>query len=99
MNEGSTGRTSVAHVPTASARRYLSQLVKHFAHRLPTRLGETEGQIAFDIGRCELEARPDALVMTASAADPRALKRVEDLIARHLQRFAFREPLQVGWTS
>jgi hypothetical protein len=37
--------------------------------------------------------------MTASAADPRALKRVEDLIARHLQRFAFREPLQVGWTS
>lgn len=91
--------TSVAQIPTGKARRYLSQLVKHFGHRLPTRLAGAEGQIAFDLGRCELEARPDALVLTVSAADVSALTRIEDVVARHLQRFAFREPLKVAWTS
>jgi hypothetical protein len=90
---------SVAHVPTGKARRYLSQLVRHFGHRLPTRLAGAEGQIAFDLGRCELEARPELLVVAVSAADASALTRIEDVVARHLQRFAFREPLQVAWTS
>lgn len=91
--------TSVAHVPTGRARRYLSQLVKHFGHRLPTRMAGAEGQIAFDLGRCELEARPDLLVMAVTAADASALTRIEDVVARHLERFAFREPLKVAWTS
>jgi hypothetical protein len=89
--------TSVAIVPTDKAQRYMSQLVKHFAHKAQTGLGDETGHIAFDFGRCDLDARADRLAMTASALDPQALVRLENVIVRHLQRFAFREPVAVAW--
>jgi len=89
--------TSASIVPTTSARRYMSQLVKHFGHRTEAGLAGETGHIDFGFGRCELAARPNGLVLKAAAEDEAALVRLEDVVARHLQRFAFREPLQVGW--
>jgi len=92
---------SESRITTASARRYLGQLCKHFQHKLLASYDEDfqHGRIEFSVGVCELDATdPSLLVMRASAASDADLERLEDVVARHLERFAFREPPQVSWT-
>lgn len=91
--------TAEARVATEVPRRYLGQLCKHFQHKLPVELGETRGRIEFPMGVCTLDAAALAgtLLMRVAAADEAALGRLEELVARHLERFAFREPLTVPW--
>jgi uncharacterized protein len=90
---------ATARVPTLLPRRYMSQLCKHFEHKLPVTLGEAEGCITFAMGVCTLQAETDAIVMRVESADPDGLERLEDVVARHLVRFAFREPVAVEWVS
>jgi uncharacterized protein len=90
---------SIARVPTNLPRRYMSQLCKHFEHKLPVTLGEAEGRILFPMGVCALQATNDAILMTAEAADQEGLERLQDVVARHLVRFAFREPVEVVWEA
>lgn len=89
--------TSIATTQTSQAARYLAQLCKHFQHRLPVALEERHGQITFDTGTCELDANGDTLTMRVTAADEPTLRRLEDVVARHLVRFAFREPPEITW--
>lgn len=91
---------SEARVRTAVPRRYMTQLCKHFAHKIPATFDDTRGHIQFDAGPCELEADQDAgiLVMRARAADKAGIERLENVVARHLVRFAFREPPEIRWT-
>ncbi len=91
--------TSHARVATLLPRRYLSQLCKHFEHRLPVTLAEASGTIGFPDGLCTLNAEADALVMSVTAADPAALAKLEDVVARHLLRFAFRDPPEIRWSG
>ena len=37
--------------------------------------------------------------MTVETADPEAMAQLQDVVARHLERFAFREELAIEWTS
>jgi len=99
MSETVSLRSSEARVSTALPRRYLGQLCKHFEHKLPVVLEEWQGRIAFPMGLCELDAArlPFTLIMRVSAADEAALARLEDVVARHLVRFAFREEMSVRW--
>ena len=91
--------TSVAKVTTELPKRYMVQLCKHFEHRLAvTQEGDT-GRIAFDYGSCDLAVEPGTLVMKVEAADADTLARVEDVVARHLLRFAFREPPEIVWVQ
>jgi len=92
--------TSVAEVATEHAARYLVQLCKHFRHKCPdTAWAEdgSAGRIALPIGECRLTASPAALSIAVTAAGPEPLAALEDVIARHLVRFAFREPLALAW--
>ena len=90
---------SEARVATTVPRRYMAQLCKHFEHRVPVTLGESQGRIAFPSGVCDVTADVDAaaLVMRVTAADAAALANLEDVVARHLKRFAFREEPEVAW--
>ena len=92
--------SSEARVLTAVPRRYLGQLCKHFEHKLPVTLAEGHGRIEFPAGVCTLEADADAetLVMRVTASDEAALASLEDVVARHLDRFAFRDKPEVRWT-
>ena len=90
---------SLARVATPKAERYLAQLCKHFAHRVPATFDDSSGEIAFEFGRCQMAATPEVLAMVAEAADSVALAQVQDVIGRHLERFAFRDSLTVSWTS
>jgi hypothetical protein len=98
MNE--TMHAAAAEVRTPKASGYLQQLCKHFGHKLPVRFDDCAGRIEFPMGVCTLEAAPDAGILTlrASAASPEDLARLEDVVARHLVRFAFREALEVAWS-
>jgi hypothetical protein len=78
-------------------RRYLGQLCKHFQHRLPVTLDESSGHIAFPAGTCALRAEAETLVLHVTADDAEALARTEDVVARHLLRFAFRAPPEIVW--
>jgi uncharacterized protein len=93
-----TALHSEARVTTARAARYLGQLCKHFAHRVPAAHAETQGRVEFPWGICTLEAVGDVLILRAEAKDMASLDRVEDVVARHLERFAFRDKPEVRWS-
>lgn len=89
---------SEARVATASPRRYLAQLCKHFGHKVPAVFEERVGRIEFPFGVCELAAPgEDALVLRVSAEDEEKLTQAEGVVGRHLERFAFREVLEIAW--
>jgi len=88
---------SEARLETTVPRRYLSQLCKHFQHKLEVTLAEQTGRIAFPAGVCDLRADTDLLILRAEAETEETLRTVEDVISRHLQRFAFREAPELTW--
>ncbi|MDP1617539.1 DUF2218 domain-containing protein [Phenylobacterium sp.] len=90
--------TATASVATAHAHRYMVQLCKHFGHKVTAEFDETSGRIAFPMGETRLAVAPEALELSAQANTPEDLARLEEVIASHLKRFAFREPdLAVAW--
>ena len=93
---------AVSTVSIAKPRRYLGQLCKHFEHKLPASYAENyeTGRIEFSVGLCELEAdeAQGVLTMRVRAANEADLNRLEDVVARHLVRFAFRETLDLAWS-
>lgn len=84
-------------VATASASRYLQQLCKHFAHKLPTDFDAHHGRIEFPMGPVDLAADGSRLALTVTAEDAGRLAELKDVVVRHLVRFAFREALAVEW--
>ena len=80
-----------ARFATPLAARYLAQLCKHFAHRLPVTLGETEGRIAFPSGLCVARAEGETLILRVEAPDADQCVQLQGVVERHLARFAFRE--------
>ena len=90
--------TSEARVATALAQRYMTQLCKHFEHKLSVSYDQEKGRIEFQSGVCTLAAAPGLLVLRADAADEEHLGRLEQVVVRHLERFAFRNPPEIRWT-
>lgn len=90
---------SVAEVATPNASRYLQQLCKHFAHKLPVTFDELAGDITFSLGTCRLAANEGVLELALGAPDEEQMARLQDVVARHVVRFAFREDLTFDWQS
>ena len=82
----STGRFETSH-----AHRYMTQLCKHFGHKIPATVEGDEGSISFEIGTARLMASGSGLQCTVAGADAAAVERLQDIIDSHLVRFAFRE--------
>jgi hypothetical protein len=91
--------TLETHLPTEHAGRYLIQLCKHFAHKIPASYEDGEGQISFEGGVCRLSADPKTLIMAVEATDDESATRLAGVMARHLERFAFREELSFDWKA
>ncbi len=90
--------SSEARVATGSSSRYLQQLCKHWAHKLPVTHDTTQGRIEFSAGVCELNAEDDTLAMKITTGEEVSLPVLEDVVERHLKRFAFRETLEIRWS-
>ncbi len=90
---------SRARIATTSGAKYMTQLCKHWSHRLVVEYNETTGRIAFDDERrCVLHAGPDALEIDVETASDEQLARTQDTVVNHLKRFAFREDFsEIGW--
>jgi hypothetical protein len=86
-----------ARVPTANARRYLTQLCKHFAHKIPVEYDDDRGRADFPWGICHLEAEEGLLVLRCEGGDNAALDQVIAVVDDHLRRFGWRETLTLDW--
>jgi len=99
---------SNALVPTESASRYLQQLCKHWQHNLQVEFTPDHGTVRFPRDARGADFPADALVtfdaldngldVQIDASSPEQLEGLKGAVARHLDRFAFREaPLTFDW--
>lgn len=100
--------SGVASVPTAHASRYLQQLCKHWSHNLQVDFDAERGTVVVPRDARGADWPSDAVVtMTVrfgtldcriDASAPGQLEGLKGALARHLDRFAFREaPLAFDW--
>jgi uncharacterized protein len=100
--------STAAVVPTTSASRYLQQLCKHWQHNLRVAFTPEHGTITFprDIRGADypadatatLDAVAEALAVRIDASSPEQRDQLKEVVARHVDRFAFREaPLPFDW--
>ncbi len=100
--------SATAAVPTTNGSRYLQQLCKHWQHNLQVEFTPERGTVTFPRDARGADWPGDAVVtMTAGdttldcridASAPGQLEALKDALARHLDRFAFREaPLRFEW--
>lgn len=87
-----------ARVETDTPGRYITRLCKHFAHKVPAEHADGQGRITFPFGTCALRAEEGVLVLHGEAEDEEGLQQVEDVVGRHLERFAAPDALDVTWT-
>jgi hypothetical protein len=91
---------SRAIVPTASASRYLQQLCKHWSHKFEVTFDASHGHIPLPLGTADLDAAADSLTVTCTVPDGGDIDRMQQVVAEHLNRFAFREgELVFGWAA
>ncbi len=99
---------STAHVPTRSGSRYLQQLSKHGSHNLDVEFTPEHSRIVFPKDArgatwsadalVTMDAHAETLDVTIEASSPEHLDALKGTVARHLDRFAFREaPLAFDW--
>lgn len=86
-----------ARLVSDKASRYLAQLCKHFAHKIPVEWSETRGHADFGIGTCQLTVDGDVLLLACRAPTEDALEKVKCIVEDHLLRFGWREKLIVVW--
>jgi uncharacterized protein len=100
--------TSDVRVPTEMASRYLQQLCKHWAHNLAVEFDAHEGSVVFPRNargadwpgdaKLTMQAEANGLACRLEASAPGQLEALKGAVARHLDRFAFREaPLTFEW--
>jgi hypothetical protein len=101
---------AIAKVPTAHASKYLQQLCKHWQHNLAVDFTANHGTVTFpkDARGADwpgealvtFDAAPDALSVRIDASVGEQLEGLKGAVARHLDRFAFREaPLPFDWQA
>lgn len=100
--------SATASVPTAHASKYLQQLCKHWQHNLAVEFTPEHGTVAFprdargatwaDDALVTFDAGTDALSVRIDASSDEHVEAMQGVVARHLDRFAFREaPLTFDW--
>ena len=100
--------TTSAAVPTTHGSRYLQQLCKHWAHNLAVEFTPEHGTVTFprDVRGADypgdavvtFDGSDSALDVRIEASSPEQRDNLKDVVARHLDRFAFREaPLTFAW--
>lgn len=85
---------------TSNARKYMTQLCKHFGHKVPASVDGDNGQVTFAIGKAGMAADDTRLTVTLTGADADALTQMQHIIDDHLKRFAFREDFSgMNWEA
>jgi hypothetical protein len=89
--------TAQSSFNTAKATAYLKKFCRHFAHKLPTEFDDVSGYVDFPFGDCRLVSQDDQLMFKVEAETEESLAKMEDVVARHMERFAFRDGITLMW--
>lgn len=89
--------SSRVEVETQHASRYLQQLSKHWAHKFETEFTPLSSKIALPLGEARLSANDTELVIEVTAHKSEDLTVLQDVVQRHIERFAFKESLAFVW--
>lgn len=103
-------KSATAKVPTEHASKYLQQLCKHWQHNLVVEFNPDHGTVTFpkDARGADwpgdalvtFDAGPGTLSVRIDASVDEQLEGLKGAVARHLDRFAFREaPLTFDWQA
>jgi caffeoyl-CoA O-methyltransferase len=91
---------STAMVSTDRSVRYAKQLVAHFSNRIePARTPDGRVVLPFPAGTCTVTPLPRNIELIAAADDAEKLANVQDVVGRHLVRFATHDELHVEWSE
>lgn len=82
---------TVGRFATENGRKYMTQLCKHFGHKLPAEVEGDQGQVIFAAGVARLQSDATGLTARLSAGSDDEAARLQTVIDNHLKRFAFRE--------
>jgi hypothetical protein len=92
--------SSTAAVNTDASVRYAKQLLAHLGRKTLVEMidGEPDGgRLVFTDGTATVRPGDGRLVLDVEAPDADGLAHVEDVVARHLERFGARRELAVTW--
>ncbi len=90
--------TSRADVATERPERWAKQLVSHLGHKVAHEKTDRGDELSIGDALGVVSVTPGAVVLEAYANDPEMLARVEDVLGRHLERFAEKDGLKVTWS-
>ncbi len=80
--------------------KYLTQLCRHFAHKVEVLQADDHGECRFSCGTAALHAEPGRLRLRVSAPTREDVAELQTVIESHLLRFAFREgKSRLDWTA
>lgn len=91
--------TIATKVQTLNGGKYVRQLCRHWSHKLETVVNGGRGTVIFPTGVAKMDADAEGIAIAISGEDRDEVERLTDVVARHIERFAFREaPLHYEWT-
>ncbi|MDA7949491.1 MAG: DUF2218 domain-containing protein [Hyphomicrobiaceae bacterium] len=86
-----------ARVQTEKASKYLMQMCKHFAHKVPVEFDERAGRVDFQPGHCVMRVENNLLVLSCEADAEGEMARMKLILDDHLKRYAWREEVDIKW--
>lgn len=90
--------TIATEVATPNGAKYVLQLCKHWSHKLETALEGSTGTVTFPKAVATMAAGDEGIAIAITGEDRAEVEQLTDVVARHIDRFAFREaPLAYDW--
>lgn len=84
-------------IDTRKAPSYAAQMAKHFADKIDVEVADDLIVFHFNAGTGRVEVGEAHLTLHVEAASQPQMQEVARILARHLERFAFREGLSIAW--
>ena len=76
---------------------YLKRLCRHFSHKVPTTVTNTQGRIEFPFGACRIDIDANHMFIRIELESPTDLDLAEEVITKHLIQIANRDEPTVEW--
>jgi len=86
-----------ATVQTPYGEFYLTRLCRHFAHKVPATVVETQGLIEFPFGPCRIEVDTEQMHFSIKVHEDHEVVLAEKVVKEHLLRMANRDQPLVEW--
>ncbi|MBV7378717.1 DUF2218 domain-containing protein [Maritimibacter dapengensis] len=83
--------TSEAYWTTEKGSQYLQQLCKHFGHKTEVEFTPEAGYVKLRSGEARMKADESGLWVQVETENADDIPGLQNVIDRHLERFAFRE--------